>query len=98
MNLDFETGDSGDGGLRGRGRPRTVIPDDVRKAADATYGTGKVGRVDVGPDDAAEAQKFVQYLRLHAKHRGLGISITEDPETIRFRLRDKGRRRGKRGG
>lgn len=77
---------------RGRGRPPRPVPDTVRDMADATYGTGKVGTVTVGPDDEQECKELVRMLRSYAKGSDRVMRIQRDADELRFWMVDKRRR------
>lgn len=73
---------------RGRGHPRRQIPEEVRDMADATYRTGKVGRVTIDADDEEDAAELVRLLRSYAKSLGRRMRIQRDDDQLRFELVD----------
>lgn len=74
---------------RGRGHPRREIPEQVRRMADATYGTGKVGRVEFGADDEEDITELVRLLKAYARHQGRRMRIQRDEDEIRFEMTDR---------
>lgn len=74
---------------RGRGHPRRSIPRKVREMADATYRTGKVGQVSIGPEDEEDVTELRRLLTSYAKSRGLVMRIQRDDDELRFEMADK---------
>lgn len=74
---------------RGRGKPRRTIPDEVRTIADATYKTGNVARVEIGPGEADDAAELVTLLRAYARHLGRRVRIQREGSILRFELVDR---------
>lgn len=74
---------------RGRGRPRREIPQEIKTLADATYGTGNVGRVKLGQADEADARELVRLLESYAESLGRRMRIQRDPGELRFEMVDR---------
>lgn len=78
---------------RGRGHPRRSIPAAVQEMASATYKTGRVGTVTIGPEDEEDAIELRRLLISYAKSLGRRMRIQRDDDQLRFEMVDKGERK-----
>jgi hypothetical protein len=78
---------------RGRGAPRKDVPDEVKRLADATYRTGKVGTVVICADEEEEAKELVGYLNSYANSLDRRMRIQRQDDTILFELVDRAPRK-----
>lgn len=78
---------------KGRGRPRRVIPPEVRAFADSTYKTGlvKVVRIDAGEE--SELVELVGLLTSYATSLGRRMRVQRDDDVVRFEMVDKAKRK-----
>jgi len=77
---------------RNRGRKPLEIPPEVRRLAEATYKTGKVGHINVAEGEEEEALELRGLLRSYALHSGrrMRFQPRDDlAETILFQMVDK---------
>jgi hypothetical protein len=77
---------------RGRGRPRRVVPKEIRDLADATYQTGNVGRVELDDTNDEEVRELIRLLESYADSLGRRMRIQRDDFEVRFEMVDRGRR------
>jgi DNA-binding protein H-NS len=89
MAITFEPADT----WRGRGRPPVDIPEEIAKALETTYRTGKVA-TDEADESSAETRQVIALMRLYCSRQGrkLDYQFYDDPDTgrtyLRFRMRD----------
>lgn len=77
---------------RGRGAPRKQVPDQIKRAADATYKTGNVGNVTILEGEEEEAKELVGLLTSYANSIGKRMRVQRQDDTIRFEMVDKVKR------
>lgn len=73
------------GRWRGRGRPKTDIPEQVMEALNATYKTGNIGVIS---RDDPDAQATLRLLKLGAESLGKIIRQQCDDVEYRFEMVD----------
>ena len=73
---------------RGRGRPRRVIPPEVRAFADSTYRTGNVKVVTIEAGEEEEMKELVSLLTSYAVSLGRRMRVQREDDTFRFEMVD----------